>query len=133
MKHISQRQGGMTALGIFIILAMVACFAAFGLRLFPLYSDYMGIKSTMQAVVKQPAERRKTTKMMRLLFVKNAKINGLYQFDRNNIKNHLRTKKSKDGKTKYMNFTYQATSPLFKNIFLMIDVDELLEIPKAEK
>ena len=132
MKHISKRQGGMTALGIFLILAMLACFFAFGLKAFPLFNEHMGIKSTMQSVLNQPYERRKTTKMMRELFVKNAKINGLYQFDSSNIKSHLKVKKSKDGK-KYMNFIYENTSPLFKNFSLLIEVDETMEIPGGKK
>ncbi len=129
MKHISQRQGGMTALGIFIILGMIACFIAFGFRVFPLYNEYLGVKSVMAAVISQPAKKRSSTKKIRALFLKNAKVNSLYEFDRNNIKDHLTIKKSKNGKTKYMNFVYQRTQPLFKNFHLMIDVDETLEIP----
>ncbi len=132
MKHISQRQGGMTALGIFIILAMIGCFIAFGIRVFPLYNEHMSIKSTMTSVLNQPAERRKTTKMLRELFVKNAKINGLYDFDILNVKNYLKVKKSKDGK-KYLTFTYENRKPLFKNFYLLIDIEESLEIPGAKK
>lgn len=132
MKHISQRQGGMTALGIFLILAMIGCFFAFGIKAFPLFNEHMGIKSTMQSVLNQPYERRKTTKMLRELFVKNAKINGLYQFDNINIKKYLKVKKSKDG-NKYMNFTYENTNPLFMNFSLLIEVDETMEIPGGKK
>ncbi|NOG59373.1 MAG: DUF4845 domain-containing protein [Proteobacteria bacterium] len=132
MKHISQRQGGMTALGIFIILAMLACFFAFGLRMFPLYNQNVNIKKAMESVINQPYERRKNSKDIRKLFLKAAKVNSLYEFDRNNISDYLKIKKSKDGK-KYMSFTYQNTKPLFMNYHLMIDIDESMELPGAQK
>jgi hypothetical protein len=132
MKHVSQRQDGMTALGIFIILAMIGCFVAFGFRLFPLFNEHSAIKSAMASVANQPYKLRNDSKKIRALFVKNAKVNGLYQFDRNNIKDYLKVTKSKDGK-KYLNITYQDTQPLFKNYYLMIDIEESLELPGAAK
>lgn len=132
MKHISQRQSGMTALGIFIIIAMVGCFVGFGLRLFPLYTTHEGVKGAMNAVIKQPPVMRNSLKKMRTIFIKNAKINGLYDFDRHNIKDYMKIKKSKDGKIKYLTFNYEESRPLFKNYHLMIKIDEALEIPKGQ-
>ena len=133
MKHISQRQRGMTALGILIILAMVACFFVFGLALFPLYNEYTGVKSSMTSVLNQPAERRKSIKAMRKLFIKAADLNSLYFFTDQNIKEYVTLKKSKDGKKKFLNVKYQNSKKLFKNVYVMMDVDETLEIPGGKK
>ncbi|MCZ6803882.1 MAG: DUF4845 domain-containing protein [Proteobacteria bacterium] len=99
MKPISQRQGGMTAIGIFLMMGILACFVTFGLRIFPLYNAYSGVISSMESVLNQPAERRKTIKAMRALFVKATGLNSVYYFDDNNVKIHLNLKKSKEKHT----------------------------------
>jgi len=122
MKHISQRQGGMTALGIFLILVMLAMFLAFGMKIFPLYNEYIGVKNTMQGVLNQPYERRKSVKSIRKLFANQAQINSLWTFDPPYVKEHVFVKKDK--KKRYLNVKYTHSNNLFKNIFLTIEVDE---------
>ncbi len=129
MKHISQRQGGMTLLGICMILGMIACFAIFGLTAFPLYNEYALVKSSMESTLSLPPEKRKTAKDLRKYFLRNAELNAIETFTDYNIKDMVTVKKSKDGKTKYLNVKYQKTNNLFKNIYLMIDIDETMEIP----
>jgi Domain of unknown function (DUF4845) len=128
MKHISQRQGGMTAIGIFLILVMLACFAVFGLTAFPLYNEYVNVKSGMQSVLGRTPKDRKTTKQVRSIFLRAVELNNVERFTDQSVKELVHVKKSKDGKKKYLNVKYQATNKLFKNIFLMMDVDETIEL-----
>lgn len=128
MKHVSQRQKGMTAIGIFLILAMLACFFSFGLALFPLYNEYVAVKSGMQSVLKRPPAERKSIKDMRKTFLRNVELNNVERFTDKTVKELVTLKKSKDGKKKYLNVKYQATNKLFKNIHVMMDVDETLEL-----
>lgn len=128
MKHISQRQKGMTAIGIMLMLAILACFVTFGLRIFPLYNEHLGIKSSMQSVFNQPAEKRKTIKQMRALFLKSAGLNSLYNFNEKNVKEYVNIKKSKDKKKKYLHVQYENSNILFKNIYLTVKTDEIMEI-----
>lgn len=133
MKHTSRRQKGMTVLGICIIMGMCACFFAFGLALFPLYNEYAGVKSSMQSVMNQPATKRKTIKDMRKLFIKSADLNSVYFITDQNVKEIVNIKKSEDGKQKFLHVKYQNSKPLFKNVHVMMDVDEVLEIPGGKK
>lgn len=128
MKHISQRQGGMTALGIFIILAMLACFVLFGLTAFPLYNEYFSVQSGMQSVLNTEPAKRKTTKEVRSIFLRNLELNNVERFTDQSVKELVNVQKSKDGKKKYLNVKYQAKNKLFKNIYLMMDVDETIEL-----
>ena len=128
MKHVAKQQYGMTAIGIMLILAMLACFFTFGLALFPLYNEYLSVKSSMQSVVNLSPEKRKTTKDIRKYFIRNVEINGVDRFTDHNVKEFVSVKKSKDGKKKFLNVKYQATNKLFKNIHVMMDVDETLEL-----
>lgn len=128
MKQIAHRQKGMTAIGIFLILAMLACFFAFGLAIFPLYNEYINVKSGMQSVLNQPPEKRKSIKQMRKIFLRNVELNNVERFTDTTVKELVTLKKSKDGKKKYLNVKYQSTNKLFKNIYVMMDVDETLEM-----
>lgn len=118
----------MTAIGIMVILAMLACFFAFGLALFPLYNEYISVKSGMQSVLNQPPADRKSIKQMRKIFQRNVELNNVERFTDKTVKELVTLKKSKDGKKKYLNVKYQATNKLFKNIHVMMDVDETLEM-----
>lgn len=118
----------MTAIGIMMILAMLACFFAFGLALFPLYNEYISVKSGMQSVLNQPPAKRKSIKDMRKVFLRNVQLNNVDRFTDKTVKELVTLKKSKDGKKKYLNVKYQATNKLFKNIHVMMDVDETLEM-----
>lgn len=128
MKHISQRQSGMTALGIFIILVMVGFFILFGLTAFPLYNERMNVISSMESVKNLPLAKRKTTKQIRKYFLRNVQVNGVERFTDYNLIDMVFVNKSKDGKKKFMNVKYQATNNLFKDVFLMLDVDETLQL-----
>jgi len=128
MRSISQRQKGMTALGIFIILAMLACFFAFGLTAFPLYNEYLSVKSGMQSVINQPPAKRKNVREVRKIFLRNVELNNVERFTDTTVKELVNVTKSKDGKKKFLNVKYQASNKLFKNIYLMMDVDETIEL-----
>jgi Domain of unknown function (DUF4845) len=133
MKNISRRrQSGMTALGIFIILCMCGCFVAFGFRIFPLFNMHMSVKSSMEATLSQPYQKINSTKKLRVAFLKSARVNSLFNVDRQNIKDILTVVKSEDGK-KYMNIKIEDKKPLFKNYFILIDIDESMEIPTGDK
>jgi Domain of unknown function (DUF4845) len=47
---IRRRQRGMTFIGLLCILALVGCIAYAGLRLVPIYLNYMKVSRTMEAV-----------------------------------------------------------------------------------
>jgi uncharacterized protein DUF4845 len=128
MRHLAQRQKGMTVLGIFIILGMLACFFVFGLTAFPLYNEYLSVKSGMESVLNQPPAKRKTTKQIRRIFLRSVELNNVTRFTDGTVKELVTVKKSKDGKKKFLNVKYQATNKLFKNIHLMMDVDETVEL-----
>ncbi|HIF51047.1 MAG TPA: DUF4845 domain-containing protein [Thiotrichaceae bacterium] len=130
MKHISQRQGGMTALGIFIIIAMLACFFKFGLTIFPLYNEYASVKSGLQSVLNRPLAKRKTVKQIRKIFLRSVELNNVERFTDQSVKELVTVTKSKSGKKKFLNVKYQATNKLFQNIHIMMDVDETVELTK---
>jgi hypothetical protein len=128
MKNILQLQRGMTVLGIFILLGMFGCFLLFGLTASPLYNEYITVQSGMKSVLSRIPSDRKTTKQVRRVFLKNMEMNNVERFNDITVKEYVNVKKSKNGKKKYLNVKFQASNKLFDNMYLMMDVDETIEL-----
>ena len=128
MNNYPRRQNGLTLISIILLLAVFGFFVLFGLRLFPIYNEHLGVKSSMQSVANQPFEKRKNVKEVRKLFLKSTGLNSVYYFKESNVKEHVTLKKSKDGKKMYMNVKYENSNKLFSNIFLTVKTDETIEL-----
>jgi len=131
MKYLSKNQKGMTFLGILMIFAMLGCFFLFGLRAFPVYTEYFAMKQSMKAVANQPLSKRPNTRQVRVLLLKNLDLNSVYKFNQTNIKKVAKVKK-KNGK-KYLLVKYDASNRLFSNLYLTIKIDESIELPGSRK
>ena len=131
MKYLSKNQKGMTFLGILMIFAMLGCFFLFGLRAFPVYTEYFAVKQSMKAVANQPLSKRPNTRQVRVLLLKNLGLNSVYKFNQTNIKKVAKVKK-KNGK-KYLLVKYDASNRLFSNLYLTIKIDESIELPGSKK
>jgi len=130
MKYLSN-QKGMTFLGMLTIFAMLGCFFLFGLRAFPLYTEYFAVKQSMKAVVNQPFSKRHNTKRVQVLLLKNLDLNSVYKFNETNIKKVTKVKK-KNGK-RYLYVQYDPSNRLFSNLYLSIKIDESIELPGKKK
>ena len=131
MKYLSKHQKGMTFLGVLMILAMLGCFFLFGLRAFPIYTEYFAVKQSMKAVANQPLSKRPNTRQVRVLLLKNLDLNSVYKFNQTNIKKVAKVKK-KNGK-KYLLVKYDSSNRLFSNLYLTIKIDESIELPGSRK
>ena len=131
MKYLSKNQNGMMFLGILVILAMLGCFFLFGLRAFPIYTEYFAMKQSMKAVANQPFSKRPNTLQTRVLLLRNLSLNNVYKFNEKNIKKITKVKK-KNGK-RYLLVKYEAKNILFSNLYLSLKIDESIELPGGKK
>ena len=131
MRYLSKNQSGMTFLGILMILAMLGCFFLFGLRAFPIYTEYFAMKQSMKAVANQPFSKRPNKYQTRILLLRNLELNSVYKFNEKNIKKITKIKK-KNGK-RYLLVKYDASNRLFSNLYLSLKVDESIELPGGKK
>ena len=131
MRYLSKNQSGMTFLGILMILAMLGCFFLFGLKAFPVYTEYFAMKQSMQAVANQPFSKRPNKSQTRILLLRNLELNSVYKFNEKNIKKITKIKK-KNGK-RYLLVKYDASNRLFSNLYLSLKVDESIELPGGKK
>lgn len=118
----------MSPLTIFLILAALACFLTFIFTIFPLYNESMSVKNSMESVLSQPPARRQTVKDVRRIFLRNANINNLQRFDDASVREMVNLRQQKDTGKTYLHVKYRAENKLFKNIYLMLDFDETLEL-----
>ena len=128
MKNLARHQRGMSPLTIFLILAALACFLTFIFTIFPLYNESMSVKNSMESVLSQPPARRQTVKDVRRIFLRNANINNLQRFDDASVREMVNLRQQKDTGKTYLHVKYRAENKLFKNIYLMLDFDETLEL-----
>ena len=128
MKNPAKYQRGMSPLTIFLILAALACFLTFIFTIFPLYNESLNVKNSMESVLSQPPAKRQTVKDVRRIFLRNAGINNLQRFDSNAVEEMVNLRQQKDTGKTYLHVKYRAENKLFKNIYLMLDFDETLEL-----
>lgn len=128
MKNPAKYQRGMSPLTIFLILAALACFLTFIFTIFPLYNESLNVKNSMESVLSQPPAKRQTVKDVRRIFLRNANINNLQRFDGNSVEEMVNLRQQKDTGKTYLHVKYRAENKLFKNIYLMLDFDETLEL-----
>jgi len=131
MRYLSKNQSGMTFLGILMILAMLGCFFLFGLRAFPIYTEYFAMKQSMKAVANQPFSKRPNKRQTRILLLRNLELNSVYKFNEKNIKKITKIKK-KNGK-RYLLVKYDTKNRLFGDLYLSLSVDESIELPGGKK
>ena len=128
MKNPAKYQRGVSPFTVFLILAVLACFLTFIFTIFPLYSESMNVKNSMESVLSQPPAKRQTVKDVRRIFLRNANINNLQRFDDNSVRELVNIRQQKDTGKKYLHVKYRAENKLFKNVYLMLDFDETLEL-----
>ena len=127
MKNLLKHQEGMTFLGILVIFAMLGCFFLFGLRAFPLYTEYFAIKQAMKGVATQPYKSRNSIAKVRILLLRNLDINSVYTFNEKTLKEATTVKKKKGKKILY--FKHTKSERLFGDLYLSLKIDESIELP----
>lgn len=129
MNPIKRRQGGITFIGILLMLAVLACFVLFVLKAFPLYNEYFAVKTAMNSVASQPADLLVTTRDIQKSFLKNVQLNNVQRFDDKSVKELVMIEKpAKKGQPRVMRVKYESRNVLFKNIYLLMAVDESIAI-----
>ena len=126
MKNLLKHQEGMTFLGILVIFAMLGCFFLFGLRAFPLYTEYFAIKQAMKGVATQPYKSRNSIRKVRILLLRNLDINSVYTFNEKTLKEATTVKKKKGKKILY--FKHTKSERLFGDLYLSLKIDESIEL-----
>ena len=126
MNKLIHRQKGITFLGLIIVLAVIAAFVLFGLRVFPLYNTKLGIMAVMKSVASQPNADSFSQADVWKVFYNNADIQGLRVFTEQVVREQVKLEKNEDGSSKTIHVTFEERNKLFDDIELLLNFDETM-------
>jgi hypothetical protein len=121
-QSMRQHQHGMTFLGLLCILAMVGIIGYAGLRLIPVYLNYMKIVRTMESAAAEVKGDNPDPAAMRLSFNRHWAIEDITVATENDIE----IIKNESGVT--MHIAYDDSAPYIGNISLAVHFDKTVKV-----
>ena len=120
MQH---RQRGMTMLGIVVVVVVVGAWIYAGIRLTPLYLEYMRVASTLEKVRDEFDSNPGTTEfMLRKAIERHFDIEMVEVVTSNDIEI------TREGSEFTMRAAYEATTPIISNISFLVDFDKSVTV-----
>jgi len=112
----------MTGIGWLLVLVIIGFFVMILLKIGPVYLENYSVKSVLNSLATEPLITKKSSQEIKKIIMKRLKINGVYNFDRKNIK----VKRTPGMVTVDINYTVQKD--MVGNIDVLISFSEQLEL-----
>lgn len=119
------KQQGITLLGFLMGLIVVGFFAFIAMRLFPVYSEYMSVKSDMQQIADQPGSAGMGLREVQSALEKRFYISYVENV---NLKEHV--KLTKVGNVNQLTIAYEVRKPMMYNLDFVAKFDHTVELNK---
>lgn len=113
------RQRGLTLISMVIVLAVLGFFAYAAMKLIPVYSEYMGVVKSMQAVARMPNAAEMTLEQIR----RELDLNYSVQYVDDNTIPAAGVKLETAGGARRLRITYDKVVPFLYNVSLMAHFD----------
>jgi Domain of unknown function (DUF4845) len=117
-----KHQQGVTFIGLLCILALAGAVVYAGIRLAPLYLNYMKIARTMEAVATEVKGDNPDPATMHMLIGRHFDIEDPTDVTDKDIEI------TKDEGGVQMHVAYDATAPYVANVFLMVHFDKTVKV-----
>ncbi|PVV16969.1 MAG: hypothetical protein B6D77_00155 [gamma proteobacterium symbiont of Ctena orbiculata] len=117
-----QKQKGLTAISILVILIVAGFLVYVGIKITPVYIDHYAIKSTLQTVKNEPLAARKSKRDIRDMITKRLYINNIRHVNRDHIKIE------RAGKTTKINIAYEERRHIAFNLAVVMTFAESVEL-----
>lgn len=121
LKH---RQGGMTTLGIIILVSFVGLFAFGGIRLTPIYLNYMKVVGVVTGVQEEFDGTNATSILIRRSVAKRFDIESVSEITAKDIK------VTKQDGGYLVAATYSHKAPFIANVSFVVDFDKRVVVRK---
>jgi hypothetical protein len=108
--HSHRRQDGITLIGFLMLLMVVGFFAFLIMRLFPVYSEYYGVRQAMKAVAGEPGIASKTPEQVKESLDRRFNISYVTTPKRNNVR------VTRQGGNYVLNVRYERRGELLYNL-----------------
>lgn len=116
------KQKGLSMLGWMVIIGIAVFFVILGMKLVPSYIEYYSIKTVLRSLQEDRQANQRTVKQIRDTIIKRLKINGVYEFDRENIK----IKKEKNQMR--VNVVYEERKKMVGNIDVVMHFEDQVDL-----
>jgi hypothetical protein len=117
------KQTGVTLIGWIILLTPMALCGYVGIRLTPVYLNYMKVARTLESVKTEfKGTDAGSQQVLRTSVEKNLNIESVDYPDIKDIKI------TRDGKSWVINASYDDQAPLFSNIFILVTFDKTVTL-----
>jgi hypothetical protein len=117
------KQTGVTLIGWIILLTPMAVCGYVGIRLTPVYLNYMKVARTLESVKTEfKGTDAGSQQVLRTSVEKNLNIESVDYPDIKDIKI------TRDGKSWVINASYDDQAPLFSNIFILVTFDKTVTL-----
>jgi hypothetical protein len=116
------RQGGMTMIGLLFILGMVGMFLYAGIRLLPLYLNYMKVTRSMDAAAGEFKSDSPDPGAVRRSLEKHWQIEDISGVDAKDVE------VTKDESGMVMHVAYDDAAPYVANVFLSVHFDKTVKV-----
>lgn len=117
------RQRGATFLGMVIILGIIGCGVYAGMRLTPLYMEYMAVARALQQTAEEFDGTSTNAQQLRTSLERRWAIEDIMSLDPKEIEI------KRTGNAFSMHAEYRAEAPFVGNVSLVVDFDKTVEVP----
>lgn len=118
------RQSGVTLIGFLFIMVIVGFFAFMAMKLFPSYSEYMGVVKAMKQVATEGTNGKSLDDIRRSLMFKM----GFQYVDDSTVKPSDITITRDAGGTSSLNVDYDKKVPFMYNIDFLLHFDKSVQL-----
>lgn len=119
MRH---RERGVTFLGWIVILIPVAMVLYAGIRLVPVYLEYMKIARTLEQLTKESIGDPSDTRSLRYSIEKRFDVEDVHVITADDVKI------TKEGSGLKVQASYEATAPFVSNVYLLAVFDKTVVV-----
>jgi hypothetical protein len=116
------RQRGATFLGMLIIVAILGFALYGGIRLTPVYFEYMSVVRAMDQTAKEYSGDPTSPQQLRISLTRRWTVEDINSIDSQDIE----IKKAANGYT--MRANYRAEAPFVANVSLVVDFDKTVDV-----
>ncbi len=116
------RQGGMTFIGLLCVLGMLGLIAYAGIRLLPLYLNYMKVTRSMEAAAGEFKSDSPDAGAVRRSLEKHWQIEDISGVEAKEVE------VTKDESGMVMHVAYEDSAPYISNVFLSVHFDKTVKV-----
>mgnify|MGYP002713029032 CR=1 FL=1 len=117
-------QRGMTAIGILLVLSLIAFFTLLALRLTPPYLENFSVSSSLKSLQQEPGIRQKSSMEIRKLLNRRLQINDVTHVQ----KEHVTIGKDKKTGLMTVRVEYEVRVPVLLNVDAVVRFSDSVEM-----